>query len=164
MKFCTKCGTQLEEGAKFCPNCGAKIEEQTAAPVASPAEEVPAATADNAAAFTQSAPAQEKTYVQAEPVATASTPNTSSESGPWKAFSIVGFICGIVSLVLVLVPYNFIWIAPFGIVFSCLGKKSIEGKKKASQGFVMSLIAAIINLIWTITFFALIIGAASYYY
>lgn len=26
MKFCTNCGTKLEEGAKFCPECGAAVE------------------------------------------------------------------------------------------------------------------------------------------
>ena len=24
-KFCTKCGTMIDEGSKFCGNCGAKI-------------------------------------------------------------------------------------------------------------------------------------------
>jgi len=26
MKFCTKCGAQLDEGASFCPSCGARAD------------------------------------------------------------------------------------------------------------------------------------------
>lgn len=33
MKFCSKCGTQLADGARFCPKCGASI---SAAPVGTP--------------------------------------------------------------------------------------------------------------------------------
>ena len=29
MKFCTKCGKQLEDGAKFCPDCGAGADGST---------------------------------------------------------------------------------------------------------------------------------------
>ncbi len=37
MKFCGKCGQQIEENIKFCPACGAPMEE--AAPEAVPAQE-----------------------------------------------------------------------------------------------------------------------------
>ena len=42
MRFCSNCGTPIEEGSKFCSNCGTKLE--IPAPVTeSPAVEVPAA-------------------------------------------------------------------------------------------------------------------------
>lgn len=25
MKYCTKCGTELQDGAKFCPKCGPPV-------------------------------------------------------------------------------------------------------------------------------------------
>ena len=28
MRFCAKCGAQIQENVKFCPKCGAKIPEQ----------------------------------------------------------------------------------------------------------------------------------------
>lgn len=31
MKFCPKCGNQLEDGVKFCPKCGASLPEASAA-------------------------------------------------------------------------------------------------------------------------------------
>jgi hypothetical protein len=35
--FCTKCGTQLEEGANFCPKCGAPVAAAVTATAAPPA-------------------------------------------------------------------------------------------------------------------------------
>ena len=28
MRFCAKCGAQIQENVKFCPKCGAKIPER----------------------------------------------------------------------------------------------------------------------------------------
>ena len=36
MKFCTKCGKELEEGALFCANCGAEVAAEAAEPVVEP--------------------------------------------------------------------------------------------------------------------------------
>lgn len=57
--FCTKCGAQIEDGAKFCTSCGQKVEEAPAAtPVAeaAPAPEVVPEAAPEAVA----APAEKK--------------------------------------------------------------------------------------------------------
>ncbi len=41
--FCTKCGAQIEDGAKFCTSCGQRLEESAApAPAQAPAAEAPA--------------------------------------------------------------------------------------------------------------------------
>ena len=62
--FCTKCGAQIEDGAKFCTSCGQKLEEApAAAPVAEAAPEAApvAETAPEAApAAEAAAPAEKK--------------------------------------------------------------------------------------------------------
>ena len=29
MAFCSKCGTELSDGAKFCPKCGEEVNQQS---------------------------------------------------------------------------------------------------------------------------------------
>jgi hypothetical protein len=70
--FCTKCGAQIEDGAKFCTSCGQKVEETpAAAPVAEAApapeaapeaapEVTPAAAPEAAPAAEAAAPAEKK--------------------------------------------------------------------------------------------------------
>lgn len=59
--FCTKCGAEIEDGAKFCTSCGQRVEESAApAPEAVPAAEVPAA---EAAPAPEAAPAEKKDTV-----------------------------------------------------------------------------------------------------
>lgn len=41
MKYCTNCGTQLEDNVSFCPNCGTPVNAQPAPqPAAQPAQTV----------------------------------------------------------------------------------------------------------------------------
>lgn len=60
MKYCSNCGSAIEDDAKFCPNCGAMIDtdpviKEEPAPAASAPEEI--APAPAAAPVTGSAPA-----------------------------------------------------------------------------------------------------------
>ncbi len=82
------------------------------------------------------------------------------ESGPWKVFAIIGFVVGIVSLVFFWCPFECFYIAPFGIVFSALGKKSPSRLGKAKTGLILSIIAAIVNFIFTIVLLALAVAGA----
>ena len=90
MKFCTNCGTQLDDGAKFCTECGQKVEQVplpvtervVAVPVAEPEAVMPAvepveaepmmepvATVPPVEPVAQQMPASTETYVYGEPVA-----------------------------------------------------------------------------------------------
>lgn len=72
----------------------------------------------------------------------------------WKVFSIIGFVLGIVSISLCLVPLFTIFIAVHGIVFSALGKKtfSTQHHKKATAGLVLSIISCIMSFITFLAF------------
>ena len=50
--------------------------------------------------------------------------------GPWKVFAIVGYVLGIVNLVLVLLPFYSLIMSVYGIVLSALGKKSIVKRRQ----------------------------------
>ena len=90
MKFCTNCGTQLDDGAKFCTECGQKVEQVplpvtervVAVPVAEPEAVMPAvepveaepmmepvATVPPVEPVAQQMPASTEIHVYGEPVA-----------------------------------------------------------------------------------------------
>ena len=92
MKFCTNCGTQLDDGAKFCTECGQKIEQVplpvaesvAAVPAAEPtmAEPMmePAATVPAMEPVVQQMPAATEIHVYGEPVAHSFSEPAISES------------------------------------------------------------------------------------
>ena len=101
MKFCTNCGTQLDDGAKFCTECGQKVEQVplpvtervVAVPVAEPeavapavepveAEPVmePVATVPPVEPVVQQMPASTEIHVYGEPVAHSFSTPAVSES------------------------------------------------------------------------------------
>ena len=80
--FCTKCGSQLEDGAKFCTNCGAQTRfAQVPAPAAQPEAPASPAPAPAAAIPTPQTPAQPAAPAQpAQP--TAPQPNAWQQPAP----------------------------------------------------------------------------------
>ena len=58
--FCTKCGAQIEDGAKFCTSCGQKVDDT---PVAAPVAEAAPTAAPEAAPEAVAAPAEKKDTV-----------------------------------------------------------------------------------------------------
>lgn len=101
MKFCTNCGTQLDDGAKFCTECGQKVEQVplpvtervVAVPVAEPEAVAPAvepveaepmvepvATVPPVEPVVQQMPASTEIHVYGEPVAHSFSAPAVSES------------------------------------------------------------------------------------
>ena len=78
MKFCNKCGAQLEDAMLFCNQCGAKQEVFPAAaevPAAAPVSETPAEVPVNAVETAPVAPAEAPVYAaESAPVAPAEAP------------------------------------------------------------------------------------------
>lgn len=70
----------------------------------------------------------------------------------FDVFAKLGFSLGIVSLCLFLCFGIGILFADHAIVFSALGKKSIENRKRANAGLIISIISFVINLIIFIMF------------
>lgn len=132
--YCKKCGMEVSESDKFCPTCGADLTKQNIEQVEEndPFEKI-----------------EKKDNVNV----------TKADKVVYKVFAIVSFVTGIVSLCLVWVPFIFYGSIP-GIVFGKLGESSTREKDKAKRGFVMSIVATAINIVWTIVFIALIMTFA----
>lgn len=81
--------------------------------------------------------------------------NDMTDSGPWKVFAIIGYVMGIVSLVLCFIPFFFFEIIP-GIVFSYLGKNSSSKRMFADKGFIFNIVAIILNVVSFFIFIALL--------
>ena len=130
--YCKKCGMEVSETDKFCPTCGNDL---TAKEVI---EDDPFEKIEK----------KEETSVAA-----------SDDKMVYKVFAIISYVVGIVSLCLVWVPFIFYGSIP-GIVLGKLGESSATQKDKAKRGFVMSIVATAINIVWTIVFIALIMTFA----
>ena len=70
----------------------------------------------------------------------------SVEKGPWKNFAITGSVLGKISLCLFWFIGVGVYLGVFGIVFSCLGRKSKVRHEMANVGFKRSLVATILAL------------------
>lgn len=135
--FCRKCGKELRENAVFCDQCGEKVEVVEEAIVV-----------ENEVIDVTTQPVEEQQV----------------ERGPWKAFAKVGHILGIVSLATMWIPFLVCCATGFyGIVFSALGKKSVENKQIASKGLKMNIAASIVSFVLTVVIYALIIVLSEIY-
>ena len=132
--YCKTCGMEVSENDKFCPTCGADLSKQKT----EEKEDDPF----------------EKVEKKSDSVNVSKT-----DKVVYRVFAIISFVTGIVSLCLVWVPFMFYSSIP-GIVLGKLGESSTSQKDKARKGFVMSIVATVINVIWTITFIALIMTFA----
>ena len=133
--FCRKCGKELREDAVFCDQCGEKVEVTEEAIVV-----------DNEVIDVTTQPVEEQQV----------------ERGPWKAFAKVGHILGIVSLATMWIPFFVCCsIGFYGIVFSALGKKSVENKELANKGLKMNIASSVVSFVLTVVIYSIIIIVAS---
>lgn len=150
--FCRRCGNKLNDGDLFCSKCGSKVGNNI--------EEVvfPEPVVD---VVEETTPVVEETVIDVEEETASVVEEVSTEAkeprGPWKAFAIVGFVHGIVALACILFPFFSFALSIDGIVFSALGKKSIAKREKADKGLSMNITACIINYIWSIALYVIII-------
>ena len=135
--FCRKCGKELRENAVFCDQCGEKVEVVEEAIVV-----------ENEVIDVTTQPVEEQQV----------------ERGPWKAFAKVGHILGIVSLATMWIPFLVCCTTGFyGIVFSALGKKSVENKPIADKALKRNIAASIVSFVLTVVIYTLIIVLSEIY-
>lgn len=135
--FCRKCGKELRENAVFCDQCGAKVEVVEEAIVV-----------ENEVIDVTTQPVEEQQV----------------ERGPWKAFAKVGHILGIVSLATMWIPFFVCCsIGFYGIVFSALGKKSVENKPIADKALKRNIAASIVSFVLTVVIYTLILVLSEIY-
>lgn len=133
---CQNCGYE-SKNLEYCPVCGEKIEGFK--------EEV-----------NEEPTYEEKIDEKVEPKVE-SNASTNKGGVQYKVFAIIGYVLGLSSLILVWVPYMFFDSIP-GMIFSKVGDKPTNKQQFAKKGFTLSLIATIINVIWTILFYVIIIA------
>ena len=68
------------------------------------------------------------------------------EKGPWKSFAHVGSVLGKISLCIFWMIGIGTYVGVFGMVFSCLGRKSKIRKEIADTAFKRSLVGTILSL------------------
>ena len=148
--FCRRCGNKLNDGDLFCSKCGSKVENDI--------EEV---IFPEPVVVEETTPVVEETVIDVEeettPVVEEVTNEVKEPRGPWKAFAIVGYVHGIVALACILFPVFSFVLSIDGIIFSALGKKSIAQREKADKGLSMNIASCIINYIWSIALYVIII-------
>lgn len=136
MKYCTYCGTQLDDGVRFCPNCGAPVDEQ-------PAQTEPTASAESNTVFTTA----EQTTFTAPPVQPV-------QNQKYNGFAIAALVLGIVSFVVwacCLNTITCILAIIFGVVALVQIKKNNEkGKGMAITGLVLGIVMVIIFAVLTV--------------
>lgn len=142
MPKCEGCGVELLEGTVFCPYCGAQVKKDEPA---NP-EFVEVEKEQEQAEFGDQVL---NTYVPKK------------ESGAFKVFSILGMVFGIIVLCFVGLtiltmdtPVVGLYLSAFalefsvpGLIFSCIGKKSVRYHGKAVFGFVANLVCLILSFI-----------------
>ena len=128
---CQNCGYE-SKNLEYCPVCGEKIEAT---------EEIKEEVKENKI--------DEKVEAKVE----------NNVGNQYKVFAIIGYVLGLVSLILVWVPFMFFDSIP-GMIFSKVGNKPTNKQTYAKKGFTLSLIGTIINVIWTILFYVIIIVCA----
>ena len=74
----------------------------------------------------------------------------------YKVFAIIGYVLGLVSVILCWVPFMFFYSVP-GIIFSKVGDKPTNKQQFAKKGYRLSVIGTVINAIITVGFIALMI-------
>ena len=123
--FCGKCGSPIPDGNSFCGKCGAPIADSS----------------------DQSVPLQQEQPVQAIPVIMSSQPAKRTNGA-----AIAGFILGIISALLCLVPVVGMVLGIVGFVLSIVGiskKGEYSGGGLAIAGLLLSLVG-VMGLIMTL--------------
>lgn len=148
--YCKYCGGKNESDAVFCGHCGRALKNQSGTQAAkSPVNKDPEDV-------------QPVKVIVEQPVPTAKT----------NGYGIAGFVVGLLSLIWVtMIWYVALLIGPFSLIGPLIGDiLSATGMKKAKDGSytranglavageVLSTIAAVIALIYTIIFFVALFG------
>ncbi len=73
------------------------------------------------------------------------TPIDENKKNVFDIFAWIGFFTGIAVLITSCVGFG-LFVFWIGIVFSCIGKKSIKNKKKADYGLLFSIFALVVTI------------------
>lgn len=134
MKYCTKCGTQLNDDAIVCPNCGDGIQRDN--------------IQQNSGETTYG---HQVTYNYNQQSAYQQTVMSGVDNQKTNGFCIAGMVCGIVGMFI-----SFWFIVPLvALVLSCVGLKQInetgmKGHGMAVAGIVLGIVGvafAVISII-----------------
>ena len=131
--YCPKCGMEVEDNATVCPTCGYKLKDEYV--IDSEVEEEPKEEKNN-------------DYVSA-----------GNDRVANKVFAFIGFGTGIFSLVFCWVPFMFFF-GIIGVIFGKLGSRDNNKKQFGHRGFIMSLIALIIDVVITIVWLIVVVALA----
>ena len=135
MKFCVKCGNQLEENTNFCSSCGAS--QETQGTQATPPPQQPNYNQQN----------QYNQYNQ----------QNQSQSPPGKNMAIISLVLGIIAITGSGMGYG-IPLAIVGLILGIMGKKQLDAAGEPSGialgGIIMCGIVTGLSIILTITCFA----------
>ena len=133
--YCAKCGKEMDDNAKFCPSCGAGTSGETTSNQQPPEQEQPPVQ-----------PQQQQTYSQPA----ASTVQPAAEPG--SGLGVGALVCGIIGLVLCLVPFVGLILSIVAVVLGGKGRKTLpEGKRgMALAGFILGIIGLVISIIYLI--------------
>lgn len=179
MKFCSNCGSEISDDSMFCSNCGTKLGD---APVAGPEYSAPAAAApepvaeNSTADFYQSGQVSDNTFAGYAADTAPVSPEPSADgamNAKTRAFGIVGFICGIISIV-------YCWLGVFpgvgigiglipiahgvvGLIF-CIRTMNRMYFKLAKVGKILSIIGLCLSGILWIVGIILLASINAYYY
>lgn len=128
-KFCTNCGTKLNEGDMFCANCGTAVNQNSAQNQGDVQNQVNAQQTQNNY--------NQQTYY-----------NNGAQAGQQKTngLAIAGFVCSLVGLFVFPLILGIL-----GVCFGGVGKKRIEAFNEKGNGFATaSIIIGILDIIWWI--------------
>ena len=123
--YCPKCGMEAPDNSVNCPTCGYKLKEDYKEEKEEDVFETNETKPDN-------------NYVSA-----------SNDRVANKVFAFIGFGTGIFSLVFCWVPFMF-FSGIIGMIFGKLGSRDNSKKQFGRRGFIMSMVALIIDVIITI--------------
>lgn len=180
-KFCTSCGSELEDNAKFCPNCGVSLAVPTGfdspvdnnaytvqaeTPVYTPQQEAPVYNPQPETPVYQQPSGFENysdPYAQSQTMYNTPQQPLQPQKGPSKAMAIISMICGILSLLC----------CCYGVVAVVLGGAAIAlaiislvtkkgGKGMAITGIICGGIGFLGGLIFLISFWGIYSDAIEY--
>lgn len=139
MKFCRKCGAQLEDGANFCPKCGAPVAEESG---------VSEKQMNNGG----NSQVRQNPNTQQQPQNNNGTPGDE----PGKSEAIASMVIGIIACVLVCFDST-IGLGIVGmiagivaIVLSSVSKKKGCTNGMRTAGLVLGIIAVVLNAIFLV--------------
>lgn len=137
--FCAWCGKQLPDAAGFCSECGAQV-GRGGAPVAD--------AATHSRAYVQEVSVAASTGAAAGAVSL--SPSTGAQA---PGMAVAGFICGLVGLVLSLLPVITLASPPLGMVgfiLSLVGRGQAKSRNAPTALATAGAILSFLVLLWSI--------------